>query len=296
MRINAIYPVSDFMETSYDALIDAVSNGGQSNTDPVAVGYIRCGLPDEWEKHFLSLDFRFPSRSTKNRWFYQQKNLIRRLAKDREFQLMRCFFDAEGTPKKLIVPLPLSRRRELAKLFNSVSDGDAGVVLIDHRRRLDRSEIVRCLLCKEFSSLGVTIIEATTGDELTTVQNWEPRLAATTKGRLDKAERQVRAFKSLATRLKAGSTAGRKPFGQTEEEKKAIRRIQSLYRTLPRDKWKHRGGHVIKRRSFREIARCLNEEQVPTRTGAPWSDRMVTAIVKRLGLLGPRPKEPYETS
>jgi len=274
-----------------------VSKGCESSKS-VAVGYIRCGLPDEWLDYYLSEECisRIPSRSTKNRWFYDQRNLIRRVVAARRLKLLRCFFDAEGTPLEPTASLPLVRREELAQLFISVRNKDASVVILDHRQRLDQNRTVQCLLCKALSELGVKVIEAKTGDDISAVRNWEARLAEATSAKLKKAERQVRTFKSLVTRLQRGSTSGRKPFGQTEEEKKAISRIKALYRILPRNKWKYRAGQVVKRRSFREIARCLNAEDFSTRTGVPWSDRMVSAILERLGLLGAKRKEPYEGS
>ena len=74
-----------------------------------------------------------------------------------------------------------------------------------------------------------------------------------------------------AKRVEIGRCEGRKPYGYYPGEDKIIKRIKELYR-------KPKGE---KRMGFRTIARKLNEERIPTRSGVPWSDTQVRSILCR---------------
>jgi hypothetical protein len=74
------------------------------------------------------------------------------------------------------------------------------------------------------------------------------------------------------TKRKTGRCEGRKPYGYYPGEDRVVKRIKELYR-------KPRGE---KRMGFMTIAKKLNEEGVPTRTGAKWSDVLVKSILVRL--------------
>lgn len=183
---------------------------------------------------------------------------------------------------EFVGPFVLFRRDELARLFIAASDKMCRMVIVDHRCRLDQDKLICSMVCKEFAAIGVQVFEAKTGIELTMPEFWEPQIDAASHAKYRRAERRVRSWKALVTRIRSDTTAGRKSFGQNEQEQLAISRISELHRVLPRDQWKRRRGNLVKRRSYREIARCLNEEGVPTRTGVRWSDRTVAAVLKRL--------------
>ncbi|GEM_PF-6235209 len=249
------------------------------------MGYIRCGLPDDWWDSYdkaWNVRHRVLSRSTNNQWFYEQRNLIRRFANKIGARLERCFFDAEDSPMEFVGPLVLFCRDELAKLFVAASQQMCDMVIVDDRCRLDNDKLICSMVCREFAAIDVPVVEAKTGAELTVSEFWEPHIAAASHAKYRTTERRLRSWKALTTRIRSDTRAGRKPFGQNDQEQLAISRIRELRRVLPRDQWKRRSGGVVKRRSYREIARCLNEEEVPTRTGVPWSDRTVAAVLKRL--------------
>jgi hypothetical protein len=260
--------------------------------EKTAFAYVRCGLPDEWEEYYLSLETRYPSRSTKNRWFYDQWNCVRRFARKNGIDLRRRFFDPEGSPRKLHDPLPLPRRRQLAALYLAVQRLGVRKVLVDDRCRLDSDEAVQSLLVEAFRQAGVTIIEASTGFTLSEVLPRDEVLTTCGPDRSRTARRQVALWKAMAARLKNQSGLGRRPFGALPDEAPALARIRELYRVLPKSQWRTRKGVVQKRRSFAEIAAILNGEEVPTRTGRAWSARTVHGILDRLGLIpGRKPRQ-----
>lgn len=78
-----------------------------------------------------------------------------------------------------------------------------------------------------------------------------------------------------AKRAKDGSCEGRKPYGYYPGEADTIARIKQLYRKRPGDD----------RLSCYRIAKVLNRENRPTRTGCKWQSCTVTKILERLGIL-----------
>ncbi len=78
-----------------------------------------------------------------------------------------------------------------------------------------------------------------------------------------------------AKRARDGRCEGRKPFGHLPGENDTIARIRQLYRKKPGDD----------RLSCYRIAKVLNRENRPTRTGAKWRSSTVTKILERLGIL-----------
>jgi hypothetical protein len=256
-------------------------------TEGTAFAYVRCGMPAEWwafaDKHHHC----YPSRATRNRWLLAQWNVVRSYARKHGYDVRRRFFDAEGDPwGERDDPLPLERRRQLARLFSTATRLGVGTVLVDDRRRLDEDGVVRSLLCRVFRAAGVRVIEACTGGELTSPEQIASGLGCDQR-RLRAARNQVRSWKQLVEPGAVKKPPGRKPFGTLPGEADAIRRIRRLYRTLPPREWRRRGLLVVKRRPFQAIAAALNGAGVPTRTGRPWTGAVVFGILKRLKLWRP---------
>jgi hypothetical protein len=246
---------------------------------------VRCGLSPEWGDHYLSLDRRYPSRSEKNRWFQNQWNSIRRFARKRGLEVKRRFFDPEGTSTKSVDPLSLPRRLQLAKLFLAVQKWGVKTVIVHDRGRLDENDVIGGLLCEEFHRVGVRVLESSSGAELTDASVRKAAQSSAGPAMIRKARRQVALWKGLVARLKSKTEVGRKPFGSSEGESEALARLRELFRILPRDRWRKRGKVWLKRRSFQDIADCLNAEGVPSRTGTAWSRRTVYGILKRMRLI-----------
>jgi hypothetical protein len=257
---------------------------GASVNNELVVGYIRCGVPDDWAGRFPSS--RSPSRSTKNELFNLQWNQLRAFARDNSWKLARRFFDPEGSLYDGNHELPLLKRQQLAELFVWAREQSHPViVLVDDRKRLDPNEVLRARLLKAFDAAFIKVIETSTGqnlglDHAEVLEKAKPRT-------LTKANRIVALWLALVARLETDLNIGRKPYGGSanEEEELGLQRLKELYRPLPRNQWRRRGDRVFKRRSFRQIASMLNEEGIPTRTGKPWADATVRGILKRLKLL-----------
>lgn len=254
-----------------------------SVTHELVVGYIRCGVPDDWAQKFS--EGRTPSRSTKNELFNSQWNQLRAFARDNYWKLARRFFDPEGSLYDDNQELPLLRRQQLAKLFVwARTQGQPVIVLVDDRKRLEPNQVLRARLLKVFDAAFIRVIETLTGqtlgvDHVEVLEKAKPRSLA-------RANRLVALWLALVARLEKDMNVGRKPYGGSanREEEFGLRRLKELYRPLPRNQWRRRGDRVFKRRSFRLIASMLNKEGVPTRTGKPWTDGAVRGILKRLKL------------
>jgi len=253
-------------------------------TQETVVGYIRCGVPDDWGYRFPW--HRSPSRSTKNELFNLQWNQLRAFARDHHWKLTCRFFDPEGSLYDFNQELPLIKRQQLAELFVwSRAQSHPVIVLVDDRKRLEPNEVLRARLLKAFDAAFIQVIETSTGrnlgrDHAEVLEKAKPRTLA-------KANRLVALWLALVARFEKDMNVGRKPYGGSAnpEEEFGLQRLKELYRSLPRNQWRRRGDRVFKRRSFRQIASMLNEEGIPTRTGKPWTDGTVRGILKRLKLL-----------
>lgn len=248
----------------------------------VAYGFIRCGLTDEWEDACMDRDTRIISRSTHNQWYHEQRKQIRRFASRLKFDLNQCFFECEGSiHSALVIKQPLSKRAKLAELFNVVDSGC--VVIVDDRKRLDDDTITQQFVCREFAAKNVPIIEAVSGMVLTANANWKIELSNAPRQNLIESKRQIQLWKSMATHQRTGKSVGRKSFGYTVEQDMVVKRIGELYKKLPRDQ--RRRGRT--RRSFREIARVLDQEGQLSPTGVKWNGKTVERVLRRYQLLKP---------
>ena len=68
-------------------------------------------------------------------------------------------------------------------------------------------------------------------------------------------------------RTREGRCEGRKPYGQTEQERAAMARMRTL-----------RGSGL----HFAEVAAQMNSESIPTRTGGAWHGGTISKIVARV--------------
>lgn len=255
-----------------------------SATAPAVIGYIRCGVPDDWAQRFSGR--RMPSRSTKNELFNSQWNQLRAFARHNGWRLERRFFDPEGSLYDDNLELSLLKRRQLAELFVwSRKQQHPVTVLVDDRKRLEPNEVLRARLVKAFDAANIRVIETRTGHDLCTeytqvLNDAKPRTRTS-------ADRLVALWLASVGCLEKKVNVGRKPYGRSSsrEEKSGLVRLKELYRQLPRSQWRKRGNLILKRRSFRQIAVKLNQEGIPTRTGKPWTEGTVRGILKRLKLL-----------
>lgn len=203
--------------------------------------------------------------------FPRQKDVIGKYAKANGFEVIAEYRDegVSGTKE-------LERRQGLAALLDHVESDGIDAVLVERADRLARDLMVSEVILGQFRDLGVSVISADSGVDLTTGDDDPTRtLIRQVLGAVSQFEKSVIVLKLRAarerTKRKTGHCEGRKPYGYYPGEDRAIERIKQLYR-------KPRGE---KRMGFRAIARQLNKEGVPTRSGADWSDTQVRSILFR---------------
>ena len=193
-------------------------------------------------------------------------------AKKAGLKLVAEFVDAgvSGT-------LGLADRPGLSDLLAKILVNGVRLVLVQKADRLARDLVQGELLLREFRRVGVTVIEAEGGTNLSEGGDGNPtaKLIRQVLGAVAEFEKSGLVLKLRAARRRAKAERGRCegaiPFGEPESEVDALNRLASLSRK-PRGKL---------RRSLAEIAACMNEEGWATCRGGPWSRSTVQAILQR---------------
>lgn len=161
-------------------------------------------------------------------------------------------------------------RPALTRLVSYVLEhGNIDAVIVEKSDRLARDLITGELLLRQFVSMGIKVIEAEGGNELTAENNGNPTtvlvrqvLAAVAQFEKSSIVSKLRSARNRR-RAETGRCEGRKPYGMVGEERAVVSRILSM------------GG------TTRQIADTLNAEGVPTRGGGRWRHSVVAAILSR---------------
>lgn len=204
--------------------------------------------------------------------FPRQREAITRYAKAAGLVLVDEYRDegVSGTKE-------LDDREGLSDLLARIRSNGVRVVLVERADRLARDLIVGELILNQFRDLGVKVIAADSGTELSAGGDDDPTrtLIRQVLGAVSQFEKAVIVSKLKAARVRKrraeGRCEGRKPFGTRPGEAEIVERILKLRR-------KPRGGVRL---SFAAIAERLNVEGMKTRTGKPWAPETVRGIVGR---------------
>jgi DNA invertase Pin-like site-specific DNA recombinase len=164
-------------------------------------------------------------------------------------------------------------RPGLTDLFVAIKANGVRLVLVENATRIARDLMVSEIILAEFRKLGVKVISADGGVDLT-IGNDDPtgKLVRQILAAVSEWEKCLIVQKLRASRLRirrAGERCeGRKPYGSTPEETAVIEKMKA---------WRK------ERKSFAEIAAALNEEQVATRSGAStkWHPTQVQRVLRR---------------
>ncbi len=202
----------------------------------------------------------------------RQRDVVAAYAKKTGVELVAEFVDAgvSGT-------LALADRPGLSELLAKILGNGVRLVLVEKADRLARDLVEGELLLREFRRVGVSVIEAEGGTNLSEGDDANPtaKLIRQVLGAVAEFEKSGLVLKLRAARRRVKAERGRcegaVPFGEREGEAGALERLIVLSRK-PRSK---------PRRSLAEIAACMNEEGWPTRRGGPWSRSTVQAILQR---------------
>lgn len=169
----------------------------------------------------------------------------------------------------------LDGRPALIELLAAISANGARTVVVERADRFARDLVASELLLRELTRLGVKVIEAEGGNDLSAGDGNNPTaklvrqiLAAVAEFDKTSIVLKLRAARARVKR-ETGRCEGRKPFGDRPGEPETLIRIRALRR-------KPKGG---KRLSLAAIADQLNQDGVPTRTGKPWHPEVVRRIL-----------------
>jgi DNA invertase Pin-like site-specific DNA recombinase len=206
--------------------------------------------------------------------FPRQRETIQRYAKANQIELLEEYRDEGVTGTK-----ELADREGLAALLDRLESNGVRLVLIEKADRLARDLMVSEVILGQFRAIGVTVVAAESGTDLT-VSDGDPtrKLIRQVLGAVAEFDKSITVAKLAAARARKrkaeGRCEGRKPFGHFEGEPETLERIRQLRR-------KPRGG---KRPSFADVVETLNVEGRATRSGKPWNRATVHAICRANGI------------
>jgi DNA invertase Pin-like site-specific DNA recombinase len=200
--------------------------------------------------------------------FPRQQERILKYAKANHLEVIQEFRDKGVTGTKEALDRP-----GLTDLFVALKANGVRVVIVENATRVARDLMVSEIILAEFRKLGVKVISADGGVDLT-LGNDDPtgKLVRQILAAVSEWEKCLIVQKLRASRLRMRRSGqrceGRKPYGETPEEQAVVQRMKAL-----------RGEG----KSFAEIADTLNAEKVPTRTGTGtrWHPTQLQRILKR---------------
>ena len=201
--------------------------------------------------------------------FRRQKAAIRSFSKTAGFRVASWYQESfTGTE---------ADRPVLAQMLEELLATGVSVVLVESLDRLARDLLVQHQILAHFLSKGISVVNASTGQDVSEAMQKDPMLKALVQiqgvfaeleknllvGKLRRARENIRKQKGICE--------GRKPFGHFPGEEEILSRIKQL-RRKPRGK---------PRLGPYQIARILNQEGCPTRTGRQWHGVTVGRILQR---------------
>lgn len=201
--------------------------------------------------------------------FDRQRECIAKYAQEGGYQVIEWYEEAHtGTD---------SERPVFAQMVEDLLSNGARTVIVESLDRLARDLVVSNQLIALLIRKNLTLISATTGQNVTESMASDPMLKALTQIQSVFAELEKNLLvRKLAKsrekiRQQKGRCEGRKPFGFYPGEQEVVKRIKQLHRKKPNRP----------RLGFYRIATILNQEGHPTRTGKPWTGPVVKQILQR---------------
>jgi DNA invertase Pin-like site-specific DNA recombinase len=156
------------------------------------------------------------------------------------------------------------------ELLGRIAGNCVRVVLVERADRLARDLLVQETLLRALIRLGVRVVEASSGVELTDESDPSRILIRQVLGAVAEHDKACLVAKLRKARQRkrelTGRCEGRIPFGFRAVEREGLVRITAL--------WKEG-------KSSRSIAATLNAEGIATRTGKPWTFATVAKIARR---------------
>ena len=171
-----------------------------------------------------------------------------------------------------------AKRPVFNAMLEALLSNGADTIIVESLDRLARDLSVQLTLVAFLASRGLTLLSASTGQDVTAAMRSDPMQKAMvqiqgTFAELDKSltvQKLRKARESI--RAERGRCEGRKPFGFRLGEAETLKRIKQL-RRKPKDK---------PRRGYYQIASILNKEGRKSRMGKPWQGMTVKQILERI--------------
>ena len=169
----------------------------------------------------------------------------------------------------------LDGRPAMVELLGALAANGVRMVVVERADRFARDLVASELLLREFSRLGVKVIEAEGGHDLSAGDESNPtaKLVRQILGAVAEFDKTSIVLKLKAARNRVrretGRCEGRKPFGEGDGEAEVLQLIRSLRR-------KQKGRD---RMSLAAIAAKLNQDTIPSRSGRPWHSEVVRRLL-----------------
>ncbi len=207
--------------------------------------------------------------------FPRQRDTVEKYAKANKLDIIKEYRDegVSGTKE-------LEHRQGLAAMLDYIESDGVKIVLVERADRVARDLMVSEVILGQFRDLGVSVISADSGVDLTAGDDDPTRtLIRQVLGAVSQFEKSILVLKLRASRERTkrntGSCEGKKPYGHYPGESEVLEKIKSLYRKQ----------HGQKRLTCGKIAGVLNTEGIKTRTGGIWYESTIRQILRRLNLL-----------
>ncbi len=199
--------------------------------------------------------------------FPRQREKCLRYASDNDIEIVAEFRD-EGITGKM----ELENREGLSACIAAAQAQNIKIVIVEDSTRLARDIIVAEVCIREFQRIGVTVISASGGVNLTEGDDSNPtaKLIRQILAAVSEWDRCVINLKLKGARERKRSTGqrceGRIPFGEKPGEADTLQEMLDARR------------HGF---TYDGIAELLNQAKAPTRRGKPWDGATVWKIVAR---------------
>jgi DNA invertase Pin-like site-specific DNA recombinase len=204
--------------------------------------------------------------------FPRQRDAIRAYCTAKKLELIEEHEDAgvSGT-------VPLVGREGLSKALERCGELGANILIVERADRLGRDLIVSEMAVRAFAEVGVHIITADTGEDITEAGNDPSRkLIRQVLNAVAEYERSALVAKLRAARDRkkrnGGHSVGCYAFGQhpdKPDEAETLRMVSELRRC----------GRARKPPTLADVAACLNARDRQSRSGKPWTASMVRDLI-----------------
>ena len=224
------------------------------------------------EKAFLYLRVSSPGQ-VEGHGFDRQEEACRAYAKKAGYEIVGTFQEegVSGVTDE-------TQRPAFQEMMTDILSNGVKTVIVESMDRLARELRIQETLLIYLASKGVDLISARTEENITQAVKDDPLKKALVQiqgvfAELEKNQLVRRLRKGRERKLAAtGRCDGRKPYGQTPEEKKVIERIRAMRRT-------RRNG--TPGMTMQAICDRLNGEGIPTRLGKQWFPAQIHGVLNR---------------